>query len=511
MRKNRIGKQERQQQYTILALDDDRIMTETLQSYFENSGFRVDIENDPYAAIERVRRGQYDILLLDFLMDPICGDEVVAQIRAFNQELFIILLTGHKSMAPPIRTIRELDIQGYYEKSDRFDQLELLVESCVKSIDQMRTIRKYRDGLQDILDSTPLLYQLQPLSSLLQVVLDQIRRMLPDASACVYLGGVPSMEIPPVYQGIGRYESNLCLAREWYLKLADQEYVPAQRNMAERQLVLPLYNEHHQIEGIFLLDLPDGFPEHGLTLLEVYAKQVAAAISNITLHLLVNQKNEALNQAYAKLRDNYLEVIQAIRALVDAKDIYTRGHSDRVSYFADLVAQALGKDEAYRERIRVAGLFHDIGKIGTADQLLNKQSRLTAEEYEEIQLHPQRGSEILSAVSTFRPIAPIVECHHERFDGRGYPNGLSGEDIPEESRIIGVVDAFDAMTSDRLYRSSIGIERAKEELKNGRGTQFDPRIVDVFLTILHEYDRVQEKIAWTYATIPQDSSSPQLP
>ena len=170
MRKNRIGKQERQQQYTILALDDDRIMTETLQSYFENSGFRVDIENDPYAAIERVRRGQYDILLLDFLMDPICGDEVVAQIRAFNQELFIILLTGHKSMAPPIRTIRELDIQGYYEKSDRFDQLELLVESCVKSIDQMRTIRKYRDGLQDILDSTPLLYQLQPLSSLLQVL-----------------------------------------------------------------------------------------------------------------------------------------------------------------------------------------------------------------------------------------------------------------------------------------------------------------------------------------------------
>ena len=376
-----------------------------------------------------------------------------------------------------------------------------------------KVINNYLDGitLQDILDSTPLLYQLQPLSGLLQVVLDQIRRMLPNASACVYLGGVPSMEIPPVYQGIGRYESNLCLAREWYLKLADQEYVPAQRNMAERQLVLPLYNEHHQIEGIFLLDLPDGFPEHGLTLLEVYAKQVAAAISNITLHLLVNQKNEALNQAYAKLRDNYLEVIQAIRALVDAKDIYTRGHSDRVSYFADLVAQALGKDEAYRERIRVAGLFHDIGKIGTADQLLNKQSRLTAEEYEEIQLHPQRGSEILSAVSTFRPIAPIVECHHERFDGRGYPNGLSGEDIPEESRIISVVDAFDAMTSDRLYRSSIGIERAKEELKNGRGTQFDPRIVDVFLTILHEYDRVQEKIAWTYATIPQDSSSPQLP
>ena len=116
--------------FSILTLDDDPIMTSTVQAYFQRSGYRVDVDNDPNRAIERIRNGNYDILLLDFLMTPICGDQVVAQVRQFNQDIFIILLTGHKSMAPPIKTIRALDIQGYYEKSDRFDQLELLVESC---------------------------------------------------------------------------------------------------------------------------------------------------------------------------------------------------------------------------------------------------------------------------------------------------------------------------------------------------------------------------------------------
>ena len=109
-----------QNQISILTVDDDPIITSTIQAYFQRSGYHVDIENDPYAAIERVRNSAYDILLLDFLMTPICGDQVVEEIRKFNQDLFIILLTGHKSMAPPVKTIRELEIQGYYE--NRFKQ-----------------------------------------------------------------------------------------------------------------------------------------------------------------------------------------------------------------------------------------------------------------------------------------------------------------------------------------------------------------------------------------------------
>jgi putative nucleotidyltransferase with HDIG domain len=146
MRKSKI---KLQTQISILTVDDDPIITSTIKNYFERSGYSVDIENDPVSAIERVRDGNYDIMLLDFLMSPICGDQVVSEIRKFNKDLFIVLLTGHKSMAPPVKTIRQLDIQGYYEKDDRFDQLELWVESCVKSINQLRTIRTYQEDISE--------------------------------------------------------------------------------------------------------------------------------------------------------------------------------------------------------------------------------------------------------------------------------------------------------------------------------------------------------------------------
>lgn len=134
-------------QISILTVDDDPIITSTIKNYFERLGYRVETENNPLNAIERVRNGDYDIMLLDFLMSPICGDHVVEEIRKFNTDLFIILLTGHKSMAPPVKTMRQLDIQGYYEKDDRFDQLELWVESCVKSIKHLRTVRSYQKEL----------------------------------------------------------------------------------------------------------------------------------------------------------------------------------------------------------------------------------------------------------------------------------------------------------------------------------------------------------------------------
>ncbi|MBP3700310.1 MAG: HD-GYP domain-containing protein, partial [Lachnospiraceae bacterium] len=339
MRKNKVKKQN---PFSILTVDDDLNMTSSLKNFFERAGYLVETENNPSAAIERVRNGNFDILLLDFLMTPICGDKVVEEIRSFNKEIYIILLTGHKSMAPPIKTIRELDIQGYYEKSDRFDQLELLVESCTKSILQMRTIRSYQNEL---------------------------------------------------------------------------------------------------------------------------------------------------NQMYQNLKDNYMEMIQAMRLLVDARNEYTRGHSDRVSAIAVEIARAMGKSEEYCERIRVAGLFHDIGKIGVPDEVLLKKARLSEEEYSVIKKHSAKGAQVLSSITAFQDIVPIVRSHHERYDGKGYPDGLRGEEIPEEGRIMAVADSYDAMTSDRQYRKGLGIDMALEELKKGKGTQFDATIVDVMIDLVEKTGR----------------------
>lgn len=509
MRKNRIMKQ--YNDFRMLAVDDDEIMTLTLQAYFKSSGYEVDIENDPEAAIERIRNNHYDILLLDFLMKPICGDEVVARIREFNTELYIILLTGHKSMAPPIKTIRELDIQGYYEKSDRFDQLELLIESCVKSIRQMRTIRNYKDGLAMILDSVPELYASHPVSEMLPPVIEQAVGIFNCEDAFIYLdfgvygdkGGNAGCGSRQYFFGTDKFEADSALGAKYYdmacqaSRSEGEKYKP---QLMENGLLLPLSDSNGVLFGVLYAAVERQVRDDTMQLAKVFAKHVASAISDTCLRTIVERRNEELKQAYASLKESYLEIIKAIRIIVDAKDDYTRGHSDRVSHYSCLIAQEMGRSLEYCERVRVAGLFHDIGKLSTADDILLKDTKLTPREYEQIKQHPVKGKSILNAISFFADIAPIVEAHHERFDGKGYPNGIAGKNIPEEARIIAAADAFDAMTSDRRYRSSKTFEEAIEELKLCSGTQFDPDIVSAFLKVLENYESIRADMLWTHAS-----------
>lgn len=477
-------------EFSILTLDDDQMMTLTLQTYFQSSGYNVDTETDPYRAIERIREGHYDILLLDFLMTPICGDEVVSRIREFNKELFIVLLTGHKSLAPPIKTIRALDIQGYYEKSDRFDQLELLVESCAKSIRQMHTINRYRDGLSTIIEAGQKMARVQELGQLLQQILTHLVRVAGSFEGCIYAGG--------------------CFAATEATTLSEDEAAALLKGITAGETpegVLPLKNGDGEIIGIIYVQDLEKKDDTARGLIKIFAKQASAAVTDHMLCDVVRAKNRELEKAYTMLNDNYFEMTSAVRSMVDARDIYTRGHSDRVSYYGVKLAQELGRDAEFTERIRVAGLFHDIGKIGVSDAILLKNSTLTKDEYDVIKTHPQRGAEILSALSIFNGIVPIVAAHHERIDGTGYPKGLTGDEIPEEARIISVADSFDAMTSHRRYRDNLSLAEAVSELVNGRGTQFDAHIADVFIGLLDNYDGMKEDLAWTYTDSDRENDN----
>lgn len=467
--------------YSILTLDDDPIITSTIQAYFTRSGYRVDTENDPNRAIERVREGNYDILLLDFLMSPICGDQVVEQIRQFNTDLFIILLTGHKSMAPPIKTIRALDIQGYYEKSDRFDQLELLVESCVKSIQQMRTIQSYKAGLSTIVDSLPQIYNLSSLEHITDNILKTAVSMLPclnvtltlDKSYC-HSSHAHQNKSNFVFQSIG---TNCPAFSDNDILRIFRTFDPNHPHVQGNEVILPLSNSDQTPLGLFTATLKDIPTYEHLQLIEVFARQASSAICNAQLHTLLQEKN-------AQLETSYLETISTMRRVVEAKDPYTRGHSDRVSSYAFLIAQRMGKDAEYCERVRIAGLFHDVGKLFVPNEILLKPERLSDSEYQAIKAHPVNGVELLAVITHFRPILQAVRSHHERMDGRGYPDGLMGTDIPEEARIIAVADTFDAMTSNRQYRKAMAFQYAADELERCKGTQLDAEIVDVFLALM---------------------------
>jgi HD-GYP domain-containing protein (c-di-GMP phosphodiesterase class II) len=180
---------------------------------------------------------------------------------------------------------------------------------------------------------------------------------------------------------------------------------------------------------------------------------------------------------YAETRELFFGTVQALSQAIDAKDGFTRGHADRVSRIAGAISREVGLPERQIEQIELAGLLHDIGKIGVEDRILMKPQRLEHDEQELMRRHPIYGASILEPSAALRPLVPIVLHHHENFDGTGYPEGLKGEDIPLGSRIIIVADAYEAMTSDRIYRKSIGHDRAMEQLNKYKGTQFDPKVV----------------------------------
>ncbi|MCR4650373.1 MAG: HD-GYP domain-containing protein [Lachnospiraceae bacterium] len=210
-----------------------------------------------------------------------------------------------------------------------------------------------------------------------------------------------------------------------------------------------------------------------------------AQMSHRILHKLDMSQRELSdkNEKIKKLSD---QVMLALSSAVDAKDTYTNGHAMRVAEYATEIADRLGKSDEELEAIYCAALLHDVGKIGISDEIINKPGKLTEEEYDIIKQHTVIGSGILDEISELPELSIGAHWHHERYDGKGYPNGLSGEDIPENARIICVADCYDAMTSNRSYRKALEQEVVRNEIKKGIGTQFDPKIAEIMLDMIDE-------------------------
>ncbi len=216
---------------------------------------------------------------------------------------------------------------------------------------------------------------------------------------------------------------------------------------------------------------------------------VNITVSTITFCLIaffyyIGYKNEQLNAK--RVEEMTIQVVSALAAAIDAKDDYTKGHSSRVAEYARMIAARSGFSKAEQDEIYMMGLLHDVGKIGVPDEVINKPSKLTDEEFELIRRHPVIGGSILGSIKENPRLATGARWHHERYGGGGYPDGISGDQIPAEARIIAVADAYDAMTSRRSYRGVMPKEKVRYEIEHGMNTQFDPRFAKVMLAMMDE-------------------------
>jgi len=194
-----------------------------------------------------------------------------------------------------------------------------------------------------------------------------------------------------------------------------------------------------------------------------------------------------------QINESYLKTITTLALIIDARDPYTKSHSENVTRYSLAIANEMSFNSAEKEILRRAALLHDIGKIAIRDDVLLKSGKLTAEEYEQIKMHAVRGEEIIKSLPFLKEVADLVRHHHERYDGKGYPDGKNGEDIELGARIMVVADSFDAMTTDRPYRKALSLEIACDELQRNKSTQFDPAVADIFTKVLERNPGILER------------------
>ncbi len=316
----------------VMVIDDDIGMMDAMSVVLKKYDIQVTPFTEAITALENLKNNKYHILIINYLMNPVRGDEIVKLVREFNKDIYIILMSAHKELTPSIDTMRSLDIQAYFEKSSRFDQLILLIESGFKYIASLENVKKMS--------------------------------------------------------------------------------------------------------------------------------------KTIELHAI--------------------EIADILKNTVGAKDNFTKDHSDRVAKYSELFGKYINLNEKDLNTLSLAAAFHDVGKIGIADNILLKSSTLTDDEYEHMKLHPLIGMNILSACEIFKDTLPLIKYHHEQYDGLGYPTGLKGEDIPYLARVLTVCDAFDAITAKRPYKNATSIDFGIKEILGGAGKQFDPIIVKQFAEFVNK-------------------------
>ena len=495
----------------ILVVDDEPTICETLQLYFEHLGVHgADTAHDGQAALDLLETRSYDYVFLDIMLPGMSGIDILKTLQGWQKLVNVIIMTGYPSMEITLDAMhngasdflvkpfgfqdikivlnRIQRLQGLMRKNWELHQ-ELEKKKEVEELNRQLEKRiKHQALLYSIIDS---LSKINRSEDLYQFLIHKAAESSSAAKACFLFYDEPNAQLMVLAQqgldgmqpgspaGVesdekGRHLLSAAFLHHHFGSSNGHRIALDRVTSHERMMGIP-FKIRSEPFGLLLVADKAGdaaFDHEDQFILSFLAEKTALSVENIAL--------------YDNLKQSFIASLLSLVSAIEAKDAYTQQHSTRVTDYAVCIAEAMHRSEEDVETLRSTGPLHDIGKIGIQDHILNKPGRLTDEEFDRIRTHPLIGVNIVSPLGLTDEELAIIRNHHERWDGRGYPDGLAQEDIPELARILAVADAFDAMNSDRAYRSALPLDVCLQELRRNSGTQFDPEVVEAALQVFEK-------------------------
>lgn len=469
----------------VLVVDDEKVIRDIMTDFLDGEGYETVSVCNGKEALDKVITEPFDLVLVDLKMPVMDGMELLKEMRSRKLKAPVVMMTGYGTLESAVECMK-MGAQDYIQKPFRMSDVLAVIRRTIRQ----RKIEEENIQLKEIMN----LYKISEamtsslsLPQILGIILDTIMGELDADAVAIHNREDAEWKVlarkardeleekgEDVY-GEPNYEVILSHFKgNQYLLAKGKDIVryfltmPALDGLREF-MAIPLIIKA-KIIGLaccYAYKPGNRFLEGHAKLLSIFTSRAAGAIENA--------------QLYQRLQQTLQETIQGLVTALEAKDRYTSGHTKRVTDYAVMLARGLGLDGEEIERVRRAALLHDIGKIGIRLEALNKVESLSQNEYEAFKEHPRHSRQILEPIHFLKDIIPIVEAHHERWDGTGYPLGLRGEEIPLGARILAIADSFDAMTSDRPYRKALSRQMAIKELRENAGTQFDPKLVEVFI------------------------------
>lgn len=467
----------------ILVVDDEAMIRDLCSHILSAEGYQVTTASNGMAALEELGRSAIDLMITDIKMPGMDGLELFEQVKAGTHDVVTIFITGHGTLDTAIESLMR-GVDGFILKP--FAEKELLgaVDRAINS-SRLKKENIRLKALIPLFEISKLLVTEIDLAHLFKIItevlvkefsVDRVSLMLIDEASGTLLirasHGLSSDVALKARRKEGEGVSGLVLKHRKPLiisagKHPDPDVMATinRENMPASSMSVPLIGKN-KLFGVLNVSKFSGAPftTSDLQIALILSSQVVTAMENASL--------------YENLRENYFRTVQALVAAVEAKDPYTRWHSANVAKYAVSVARDMEMNSSQLEEIHIAAILHDMGKIGISELIISKPTGLNQEEFDIMKDHPAHGIRILEPIGFSPAIINAIYQHHERFDGKGYPQGLAGEEITLAARILNVADTIDAMVSERPYRGKISIQGVLLELEREAGGQFDPRVTE---------------------------------